>query len=70
MPMTVPAFVGGEGVAWSAQRIPTAINLGFLDRSSYLFFIQVAAQLFSLYGVDPVSLLRKCGRAGNQTRTI
>jgi hypothetical protein len=22
-----------EGVAWSAQRIPTAVNLGFLDRS-------------------------------------
>jgi hypothetical protein len=21
-----------EGVAWSAQRIPTAVNLGFLDR--------------------------------------
>jgi hypothetical protein len=35
-----------EGVAWSAQRIPTAINLGFLDRSRY-FFIQVAPQLSS-----------------------
>jgi hypothetical protein len=23
-----------EGVAWSAQRIPTAVNLGFLDRNS------------------------------------
>jgi hypothetical protein len=22
-----------EGVAWSAQRIPTAVNIGFLDRS-------------------------------------
>jgi hypothetical protein len=30
-----------EGVAWSAQRIPTAVNLGFLDRSRY-FSIQVA----------------------------
>jgi hypothetical protein len=35
-----------EGVAWSAQRIPMAVNLGFLDRSRY-FFIQVAPQLSS-----------------------
>jgi hypothetical protein len=35
-----------EGVAWSAQRIPTAFNLGFLHRSRY-FFIQVASQLSS-----------------------
>jgi hypothetical protein len=27
-----------EGVAWSAQRIPTAVNLRFLDRSRYFFF--------------------------------
>jgi hypothetical protein len=26
-----------EGVAWSAQRIPTAINFGFLDRCRYFF---------------------------------
>jgi hypothetical protein len=32
-----------EGVARSAQRIPTAVNLSFLDRSRY-FFIQVAPQ--------------------------
>jgi hypothetical protein len=25
-------FLRIEGVAWSAQRIPTAVNLGFLDR--------------------------------------
>jgi hypothetical protein len=30
-----------EGVTWSAQRIPTAVHLGFLDRSRY-FFIQIA----------------------------
>jgi hypothetical protein len=24
-----------EGVAWSAQRIPAAVNFGFLDRSRY-----------------------------------
>jgi hypothetical protein len=33
-------FCGERGVAWSAQRIPTASNLGFLHRSRY-FFIQV-----------------------------
>jgi hypothetical protein len=26
-------FLQIEGAAWSAQRIPTAINLGFLDQS-------------------------------------
>ena len=27
-----------EGVTWSAQRIPTAVNLCFLDRSRYFLF--------------------------------
>jgi hypothetical protein len=31
-------FYGQGGVAWSAQRIPTAANLGFLDWSHYFFF--------------------------------
>ena len=35
---------GYRGVTWSAQRIPTAVNLCFLDRNRY-FFIQVAPQL-------------------------
>jgi hypothetical protein len=35
-----------EGIEWSAQRIPTAVILGFLHRSRY-FFIQVAPQLSS-----------------------
>jgi hypothetical protein len=35
-----------ESVAWSAQRIPMAVNLGFLDWSR-CFFIQVAPQLSS-----------------------
>jgi hypothetical protein len=35
-----------EGVAWSAQRIPTAVNLSFQERNRY-FFIQVAPQLSS-----------------------
>jgi hypothetical protein len=42
-----------EGVAWSAQRIPTAVNLGFLDRNLYLL-IQVAPQLSSRGWVDPL----------------
>jgi hypothetical protein len=35
-----------DGVAWSAQRNPTAVNFGFLDRSHY-FSIQGATQLSS-----------------------
>jgi hypothetical protein len=55
---------------WSAQRIPTAVNLVFLDRSRY-FSIQVASQLSPRGWVDPVPdplLLRKFGSAGNRTR--
>jgi hypothetical protein len=61
-----------ECVAWSAQRILTSVNLGFLDRSRY-FFIQVAPQLSSRSWVDPVPdplLLRKYGRAGYRTRDL
>jgi hypothetical protein len=56
---------GLEGVAWSAQQIPTAVDLGFLNRSRYIF-IQVAPQLSSRGWVGPVpepQLLRKSGRA-------
>jgi hypothetical protein len=35
-----------EAVAWSAQRIPVAVNLSFLDWSHF-FFIQAAPQLHS-----------------------
>jgi hypothetical protein len=41
----VPTFAV-EGVARSAQRIFTVVNLDFLDRSRY-FFLQVAPQLSS-----------------------
>jgi hypothetical protein len=44
----------------------------FLDRSRYFFF-QVAPQLYSRGGEDPVPdtlLLRKSGSAGNRTRTF
>jgi hypothetical protein len=66
----VPTFADG-GVAWSAQRITTTVNLGFLDRTSY-FSIQVAPQLSSRGWVDPVPdpLLRKSGSAGNRTRNL
>jgi hypothetical protein len=33
-------FCGYKGVAWSAQPVSTAVNLGFLDRSHY-FSIKV-----------------------------
>jgi hypothetical protein len=31
----VPTFADTEGDVWSAQRIPMAVNLDFLDRSCY-----------------------------------
>jgi hypothetical protein len=48
VPTERPQLVGElfriEGVAWSAQRILTVVNLGFLDRSRFIF-LQVAPQL-------------------------
>jgi hypothetical protein len=32
-------FLWVEGIAWSAQRIPTTVNLGFLDRTYFLIAI-------------------------------
>jgi hypothetical protein len=43
----ITAHFAGRSVAWSAQWVPTAVNLGFLDRSGY-FLNQVAAQITSL----------------------
>jgi hypothetical protein len=57
-----------EGVTWSAQRIPSAVNLGFLDWSRY--FLEIAHHFSSRGWVDPVPdplLLRKSGSAGNRT---
>jgi hypothetical protein len=34
-------FCRQTGVAWEAQRVPTAVNFDFRDRSRY-FFVQVA----------------------------
>jgi len=36
-------FCGWRGVTWSGQRVPTAVNLCFLDLEP-LLFIQVAPQ--------------------------
>jgi hypothetical protein len=46
-----PNFAGKECCVVSAT-IPTAVNLGFVDRSCY-FFIKVAPQLSSRGRVDP-----------------
>jgi hypothetical protein len=37
-------FCGVETVAWSAQRIVAAVNIGFLDWSHY-YFLQIDPQL-------------------------
>jgi hypothetical protein len=61
-------FLRIEGVTWSTQWIPTAVNIGFLDRGRY-FSIQVAPQLSSWGWMDPVPeplLLRKSGSTGNR----
>jgi hypothetical protein len=65
-------FCEYKSVALSALRFSTAVNLGFLDRSCYVFF-QVAPHLYSRGWVDPVpdrALLRKYDIAGNRTRNL
>jgi hypothetical protein len=49
----VPTFSGG-GIAWSSQRIPTAVNLCFRDRSRYFFF-QIAPQVILTRSSGPCS---------------
>jgi hypothetical protein len=59
-------------VAWSAQRIPAAVNLDFLDLEP-LFFHSSSSSVVSRGWVDPVPdllLLRKSGSAGNRTRDL
>jgi hypothetical protein len=56
IPTERPPLVGEVSAnlcARSAQRIPTAVTLGFLDGRRH-FFIQVAPQLSSRDWVDPV----------------
>jgi hypothetical protein len=67
IPTERPPLLRIEGVA---QRIPTAVNLGFIDRSRW-FSIQVAPQLSSRSWVDTVPdplLVRKPGSTSNRTR--
>jgi hypothetical protein len=37
-------FLRIEGVAWSEQRIPTAVNFGFLDRHRYFSIPQLSSR--------------------------
>jgi hypothetical protein len=55
---------------WSAQRIPTAVNLGFPDQSRY-FFIQVAEwTLFQTpyFSENLVGPGIECGTCGSAAR--
>jgi hypothetical protein len=59
-----------ESLAWLVQRVPMAVFC-FPDRGRYFFF-QAVTQFYSRGLMDPVPdplLLRKCGSAGNRTRT-
>jgi hypothetical protein len=38
-------FLRVEGVAWSAQQIPTAVNLGFLDRMIYIILLLIKPEI-------------------------
>jgi hypothetical protein len=61
-----------EGVVWSAQRVPTAVDLGFLKPEPLLFYSN-SPRLYSRGSVDPVPdpiLLRKSGRARNRIRDL
>jgi hypothetical protein len=43
----------GLGGSWSVEEVHTAVNLGFLDRSQYVFF-QVVPHLSSRGWVEPI----------------
>jgi hypothetical protein len=46
------AYLPNQGVTWSPQRIPTAVNFGVLDRCRY--FLEKTPQLLPRGRVDPV----------------
>jgi hypothetical protein len=55
-----------DGVAWSAQRIPTAVNLDFLDLEPLIIHSGSSSVIHTRLGgpiPDPL-LLRKSGSAG------
>jgi hypothetical protein len=71
IPTERPPLVGEVSANLYGLRIPTAVNLGFLDRSRY-FFNQVAPQM-SRGWVDPVLdplIFRKSGKFGTRTRDL
>jgi hypothetical protein len=59
-------FLRTDGVAWSAQHIPTAVNLGFLDPEPLLFNSSSSSVTRLSYPVPDPLLLRKSGSAGNR----
>jgi hypothetical protein len=58
-----------EGVAWSAQRIPTADNLDFLDPEP-LHFHSSSSSVIWVYPVTESLFLRKSVSVGNRTRDL
>ena len=52
-------FCGQRGVTWSAQRVPTAVNLCFLDVEPLLFFIQVAPQLIHAHQKNKINFVQR-----------
>ena len=62
-------FCGQRGVTWSAQRIPTAVNLCLLNLDRYLFYSSSSSidlTRFTRLSADPLPL-RKSGSTGNRT---
>jgi hypothetical protein len=68
----MPTFADSGCVAWSAQRIPTAVNLGFLDPEPLLFHSSSSLVILTrLSGPVPdPPLFRKFGSVGNRTRDL
>jgi hypothetical protein len=61
------------GVAWSAQRIPTAVNLGSLDQEPLLFHSSSSSVILTrLSGPRsrPTTSQKITGNAGNRTRVV
>jgi hypothetical protein len=54
-----------EGVAWSAQRIPTAVNIDFLDPEPLLFLSNNSSAIITSHYFS-----EKSGSAGNRTRDL
>jgi hypothetical protein len=59
-----------EGVAWSAQRIPTVVNLGFLDRSRYFSFKYIHSCPHEAEGTPFQTRCFSENQYGNRTRDL